>query len=386
MSEDFYHDDPVEEIPRKSPRTLFVTSGAFIFGLLLFQGTFAGNISLNSGTGVEFGQGVSQAVACSGNRDLTMTPRSTFTNGSPGRHYLNSVTVSNIPDSCFGVDFTINAFNDTGSTPLALFNSVSTSAVVYNNNGTFSRGAGSSGMTVTGNSGTFTVTFTTPVAQSSELFKLTIQSGLHKTFYDLGFTGPGAGLIYYVDIEGFNCGATFTNVGSPTGGLCHYLEVAPSGWNGGDDPFRAWSYIADAVPGIINEPTPNNSRSVLGLGYMNSIAIVAQGNGVPYAAGVARAYAGGSKNDWYLPNAAELNLLCQWGRGVASDPERLCTSGNGLNSATFGAQSAGLALTIYQSSSQQDATGNYVQAFSALWQYNYGSKSIGAAVRPIRAF
>ena len=163
MSEDSYHDDPIEEPQGRSPRTFFVTSGAFIFGaLLLFQGTFAGNVSLNSGRGIEFGQGVSQAVACSGNTDLTLTPRSSFTNGSPGTHYLNSVTVSNIPDSCFGVDFTISAFNDTGSTPLALFNSTSTNAVVYNDNGTFLPGIRVTGMTVESGAGTFTATFTTP--------------------------------------------------------------------------------------------------------------------------------------------------------------------------------------------------------------------------------
>jgi hypothetical protein len=184
VSEDFYHDDPVEEISKKSLRSKFLSTGVVIVGsIFFFQSTLAGNISLNSGRGIEFGQGVSQAVACSGNTNLTLTPRSSFTNGSPGTHYLNSVTVSNIPTSCYGDDFIINAFNDSSSTPLALFNSTSTDAVVYNNNGTFQKGIGSSGMTVSSGVGSFTITFTNPVAQSSSVFKLTIRSTADQTVW-----------------------------------------------------------------------------------------------------------------------------------------------------------------------------------------------------------
>ena len=184
MSEDFYHDDPTEEIPRSKLRSQLLTTGAVIIGsIFFFQSTLAGNISLNSGRGIEFGQGVSQAVACSGNTNLTLTPRSSFTNGSPGTHYLQSVTVSNIPTSCYGVDFIINAFNDSSSTPLALFNSTSTDAVVYNNNGTFQKGIGSTGMTVSSGSGSFTITFTNPVAQSSSVVKLTIRSTVDQTVW-----------------------------------------------------------------------------------------------------------------------------------------------------------------------------------------------------------
>jgi len=119
VSDDFYHDDPIEEIPRSKLRSQLLTTGAVILGsIFFFQSTFAGNISLNSGSGVEFGQSVSQAVACSGDTNLTLTPRSSFTNGSPGAHYLQSVTVSNIPSSCYGVDFTISAYNDSSGTPL----------------------------------------------------------------------------------------------------------------------------------------------------------------------------------------------------------------------------------------------------------------------------
>ena len=184
MSEDFYHDDPIEEDSRAKSRSKLITTGVVIVGSIFFlQSTLAGNISLNSGRGIEFGQSVSQTVACSGETSLTLTPRSTFINGSPGAHYLQSVTVSNIPTSCYGDDFIINAYDDSSSTPLALFNSTSTNAVVYNNNGTFELGVGTlSGVSITSGSGIFTITFTNPVALSSTVFKLTIQSGVHAVY------------------------------------------------------------------------------------------------------------------------------------------------------------------------------------------------------------
>ena len=193
VSDDFYHDDPIEEISKKSLRSKFLSTGVVIVGSIFFlQSTLAGNISLNSNRGIEFGQSVSQAVACSGETSLTLTPRSTYINGSPGAHYLQSVTVSNIPTSCYGDDFTISAYNDSSSTPLALFNSTSTNAVVYNNNGTFELGVGTlADASITSGSGTFTITFTNPVALSSSVFKLTIQSGVHAASASTGITWTG---------------------------------------------------------------------------------------------------------------------------------------------------------------------------------------------------
>ena len=388
---DFYHDDPTPQIPKNKLPSKFITTGVLILGsILFFQGTFAGNVSLNSGSGVEFGQGVSQAVACSGNTDLTLTPRSSFTNGSPGAHYLNSVTVSNIPDSCFGVDFTISAYNDSSGTPLALFNTSSTAAVIYNNAGAFSRGLGSTGMTVASSTGTFTATFTVPVAQSSDVFKLTIQSGAHTPYYYVGSVGPGGGFVYYVNDAGFDCGPTLA-------ASCKYLEVAPSGWNTGSDPNKVWATGTSSsgnasadISTITNDASAYNNILGVGLGYKNSVAIVDQ-NGAAYdassnnyAAGAARAYAGGSQSDWYLPTTAELNLLCQWRNGIAPSVTTRCTGGS-TNSATYGAGSAGFADSYFWSSSEYNTSNALNQSF-----YNGAQsaslKSITLYVRPVRAF
>jgi hypothetical protein len=127
----------------------------------------------------------------------------------------------------------------------------------------------------------------------------------------------------------------------------------------------------------------------VGLGYANSNAIVAQ-NGAynaisnNYAAGAARAYTGGSKTDWYLPTTAELNLLCQWNRGVAPNVTTAC-SGGSINSATYGAGAAGLVAGDYWSSSEYDAGRAWRQYVNNGYQGD-ANKSLTYYVRPVRAF
>ena len=208
--------------------------------------------------------------------------------------------------------------------------------------------------------------------------------------YTVGATGPGGGIVYYEHNSCFNCGPAHTNTGSPTGGLCRYLEVAPSGWSGGGgDPAKVWAVSANQsrdVDGITYDyPAANNNASGIGLGYKNSVAIVTQGNDTTTAAGAARAYAGGSKNDWYLPTAAELNLLCQWNHDVTQNVSTLCiASGATLNTGT-GATGSGLGGDSYWSSSETGSGNAWLQDFYGGAQDSRG-KSRDNVVRPIRAF
>ena len=158
----------------------------------------------------------------------------------------------------------------------------------------------------------------------------------------VGDTGPGGGTVFYVSTVGFNCGPTNSSTGSPTGGLCHYLEVPANTWfNGSGDPFLRWAksgFQNIDVPGLTNIGSldafdtnavtvlqnPANPGAELGAGYANTLAIVAQqGSCVlascAYAAGAAHAYAGNSLSDWYLPNPTELNQLLAWARGETRD-------------------------------------------------------------------
>ena len=187
MSDTYYHDDPIEpEAPKRKKTSALAALVLFAVGGFYLQSTLAANLSVSSGRGIQFGQGIIQTVACSGATVLTLTPSSSFVNASgAGGHKFSSVTVSNIPSGCNGYDFTINAYGDSDNTPLALFNSTSTSAVVYDNAGTFQVGLGGTGTSITSGSGTFTVTFTTPVATAASVFKITMQSAAHSSFVSL---------------------------------------------------------------------------------------------------------------------------------------------------------------------------------------------------------
>jgi hypothetical protein len=218
-------------------------------GGFYLSSTLAANISLNSGGTIEFGQAVSQAVACSGGQNVTVTPKSSFVNAAngTGTYYLGSITVSDIPNSCYGADFKLSAFGTSSSTALAIFNSTSTEAVVYYNAGTFQLGVGGTGTTLTPGTGTFTVSFTSPVALSASVAKVTIQSGTHTLLCSeggscaIGETGPGGGVIFYKASTPFSCGPT-------RAATCSYLEAAPNGWQGAGatddrnpDTNRTWS-------------------------------------------------------------------------------------------------------------------------------------------------
>lgn len=150
MSEDFYHDDPAEPShPKKSSSKLFGSAVLILASVLFFQTTIAGNISTNSGKGFEFGQGVSNAVACSGNSNITLTPSSVFVNATDvGSHYLSSISVKDIPDNCNQVVFTINAYGNSGTSPIALFGSSGSTINVYANSGIFEIGNNGTGVNI----------------------------------------------------------------------------------------------------------------------------------------------------------------------------------------------------------------------------------------------
>jgi hypothetical protein len=189
--------------------------------------------------------------------------------------------------------------------------------------------------------------------------------------------------VFYKHASGtFACGATLSQ-------NCTYLEVAPNTWSGGSaDPSNLlWAistYQSVDVPSITNDSSPYNNASGIGLGYKNSLAIVAQGNDTTTAAGAARAYSGGSQSDWYLPTTAELNLLCQWARNVAQSVTTACAGGT-LNTGT--GASGGFFNSDYWSSSEFGASSSWFHGFYG-YQW-YAVKSLNSPspyVRPVRAF
>jgi hypothetical protein len=94
--------------------------GALV-GTIALGSTLAASINLNSGGPVEFGQGVTQTVACDSD-GITLTPESTFVNSSGSGDYLfASITVSGISSSCDGKDFIIKAYKNGTNSALPLY-------------------------------------------------------------------------------------------------------------------------------------------------------------------------------------------------------------------------------------------------------------------------
>jgi len=356
--EEFYSDDPEKKRSSASQKkragllALVVLTAAGFF----LHGTFAGNIGINTGKAFEFGQGVTQTVACSGSTALRVTPNSSFVNGSGGSgvHTFKSVTVSEIPDSCFGVDFLINGYNATDNTPLSLFNTDSKTAVIYDNAGTFQVGTGGAGTSITSASKSFTIIFDTPVATSNSLYRLTIQSGIHTPkIYSVGDIGAGGGKVIYVSATPFPCGATLS-------ASCTSLEVAPSNWNATPDLPTAWcssgtSSNQNALTGT--HPT----SSVIGMGLKNTLAIAAGCTGG--AANVALAYRGGGFSDWYLPDNDEyLQMYLRY-------------SILGITGADY-----------YNLSDEDSAGAGLFGYLGGAGTASLASKSLPYRVRPIRAF
>jgi hypothetical protein len=379
---DFYHDDPTPQIAKNKLPSKFIATGALILGsALFFQGTFAGNISLNSGRGIEFGQGVSQTVACSGNTDLTLTPFSSFANSiESGTHYLERITVSNIPTQCRGADFTIRVYDDTSSTPIskvAIIETIDTPGT-SNDSATAWSGVVSISVSASATGDAFTVTFLVPNTFSSDVAKITLESS--KPYY-YGGPGPGGGTVFYVSTTGFNCGPTLI-------ARCKYLEAAPNGWNGSNEGgTRTWANSTYQSATVNNVSSPETATATaIGSGYRNTRAIILQGNTDAATSAAALADSHTSRllyDDWYLPSKDELNQMCKWQRGVAwTSDATVCTGGT----TNTGPGAAGF-VTLYQSSSEAAiASKAWKQFFQSGGQIDSYEKSDPVYVRPIRAF
>lgn len=293
---------PSRRVRKKSGGFLLliaVTGGALFIG-----NTLAASISLNNGNPVEFGQGMVSTVACSGSQSLVINPVSSFTNSTgAGSYKLSGLNVSNVPDACFGKDFVIRAYDGTNSAPLALFNTSSTDIAVYNNSGIYNISAtasnGPTGMSVTTESNSeFDVTFTDPVALSTEIESLTIESVDHDfTRLFLGSVGPGGGIVFYYSPTAFT--AQYSTCATD----CHYLEFAPENWRS-PDPTINWS--ADTTNSV------GSTTNGYGAGSANTRLMrdsAGAGDTSNNAGLLALSYAASdnSVGQWYVPTNQELN-------------------------------------------------------------------------------
>jgi hypothetical protein len=173
----------------------------------------------------------------------------------------------------------------------------------------------------------------------------------------IGMTGPGGGLIFFVDYNdqyaGFN-----------------YLEAAPVGWGNGItvisgettgsstvDPRLKWCSDTSTGLGLTAW-----DKSAVGVGSTNTST--ADTTCTTGAIQAASDYAGGAKTDWFLGSIGEMMLMY-----------------TNLRQAGVG----GFSTDYYWSSSEYADATAWAQGFLYGSQASYG-KNFAAYVRPVRAF
>ena len=164
--------------------------------------------------------------------------------------------------------------------------------------------------------------------------------------YKIGDTGPGGGIIFFIDRYDEYTGFT-------------YLEVAPVGV----EVQRTW-----ATGSLQNFAVSGADSKALGGGYQNTLDIVAQTGNV--AATCAAAYCAdlvsGGRSDWYLPSISEIKTVynvvhLELGVGGFASPVQ------------------------YWSSSEGGASNAFSQNFGTGAQFN-NTKPSSSYVRPVRRF
>ena len=158
------------------------------------------------------------------------------------------------------------------------------------------------------------------------------------TAYEVGDTGPGGGVIVYVDELGFdNSDEDTTSIGAVCSiGICHYLEMAPTDLAGQ---------------------------------YLWKDAVVAADD-----------FSTSTADDWVLPSMDALNVMCKYAFGDTVN--EVCNdSGSGKFVNRFGGFSSGPYWRSSEGADNDEWGQSFVNGFE-----NYDGMNSEAFVRPVRAF
>ena len=376
---------------KKKTFSIILGIGALI-GVIAIGSTLAASINLNNSDPVEFGQGVAQTVACD-DTGVTLTPYSKFYNSEvESDFYFTSIKISDVSSNCAGVVFKLRAYMNGNSSPLFWPASPNGTSFEFGFRSNRSWSSVDSCMALNNQvtddatDNEVTIDWTgCPAAFAGQVDRLTLETSTNPNAgvfqIQVGDVGPGGGLVFYVSDSDFSCGPQLNDT-------CRYLEVAPNGWNTGSDPAAIWAISSLGSQDVVGITDDNGiyEATGIGLGYQNSIAIMEQGNDATVAASLALSYSSASRGDWYLPTSVELNLLCQWNRGVSPSATTVCVGGS-YNSAIFGAELSGMVPSHYWSSSEASGEQAWVGGMHIEGNWGTGMKSAQQFyVRPIRAF
>lgn len=181
----------------------------------------------------------------------------------------------------------------------------------------------------------------------------------------IGNIGPGGGIIFFDAGKKYSWG--------------RYLELAPNGWSGRpSDPSAPWCNETELflTNGITSPTLKDMVGAEIGKGKANTDLMTTYCTWG--AAVISRAYRGGSKSDWYLPSAGELNEICKFAHfQITGDPKVVCTESR--------VRRSGYSDFYYWSSFETEPLFAKSQNFTVGEQGGSAKKSL-LRVRPIRAF
>ena len=173
---------PRKSAPKKS--NLKSLAGlATVAAVAVLGSTLAANISLGTGSAIEFGQGVQTTSAC--DSEITLAPKVTFVNSATNpQFYLSTVSFTGVDgtsNGCQNKVLTLNAYGNTDATPLSL---ASASNVAYSSATVAVKSSPtvSSAITIanaanmTASTASFDLVFQNPQSTSGAVYKLTLQS------------------------------------------------------------------------------------------------------------------------------------------------------------------------------------------------------------------
>jgi len=179
----------------------------------------------------------------------------------------------------------------------------------------------------------------------------------------VGDTGPGGGKVFYVSASGF------TSTGSACGTKCNYLEAAPTGWITAATPAgqKNCTTLGTSTLDPKCEWSGNTTVAIapvgklIGTGYANTSAMIAQSGTTGKAGTVARAFQGGGKTDWYLPSRDELYEMSLNMAIIGVDSGKYWSSTQAVNSASASLRSFNLGYEL----DGFKTTANYVRPVRA---------------------
>jgi hypothetical protein len=364
-----FHDNSSNLKGEKKTLKLLFGIGALV-GVIALGSTLAASINLNSNGPVEFGQGIAQTVACDSD-GITLTPYSTFNNDSQNSDfYFSSLEVANVSSNCSGVTFKLRAYMNGNNTPLAWPAAPNGDSFEFGFTASEGWRSVDSCMALnnqeTGSSSDNSVTIEWGDCETTlagEVDRLTLESSNNPNpgYYPLqvGDVGPAGGVIFYSNINGFDCGIDLDST-------CYFLEAAPKTWSGGGiDLSGAWCENTGGISGTL---------ASIGSGRANTELIKTGCTGTTIATIVSDLSFGG-EDDWFIPSENEAAVFYTQrdlftgsyqlsGDSVNSDPARYLTS----------TQYAGFPADNFM----------YLKWFNGVSEAGY--KPGAFSVRPIRAF